>query len=276
MNSHQIVIVDTDVKDSAIAGIDPSLRVVVLADGASGIAGVLAALDGIDGVAALHILSHGNTGQLRLGGDVVDTASLVENAALLQQLGAKVAPHGDILLYGCDLASMDGNGTAGIGDGRGFVDMFAALTGRKVAASDDISGMGGDWDLEYRVGAVETQPLHLPGLKALAITSGSETNGNDVIVADGANDTINALAGDDSVDGGAGADNLNGHIGNDTLLGNAGDDTLLGHDGDDVLIGGAGFDRFNGGGGNDTIYFEAAICLPLAMLALIRWYWLLL
>ncbi len=38
----------------------------------------------------------------------------------------------------------------------------------------------------------------------MAIISGTPTNGNDNIIADGANDFINALAGDDTVDGGAG------------------------------------------------------------------------
>ncbi len=60
----------------------------------------------------------------------------------------------DILIYGCNLAESD--------TGEQFVKTLAQLSGTDVAASDDITGhalLGGDWDLEYRVGNVETQTI---------------------------------------------------------------------------------------------------------------------
>ena len=57
---------------------------------------------------------------------------------------------GDLLLYGCDLAAS--------ADGRQLLDDLALLTGADVAASDDRTGsiaLGGDWQLEQRVGQVE-------------------------------------------------------------------------------------------------------------------------
>ena len=60
----------------------------------------------------------------------------------------------DILLYGCDVASSEG--------GEGFLHSLSALTGADVAASTDTTGstsLGGDWELEFRVGTIETDSL---------------------------------------------------------------------------------------------------------------------
>ena len=55
------------------------------------------------------------------------------------------------MIYGCNLASTE--------DGRGLTEALSELSGADVAASDDNTGhalLGGDWDLEYRTGDVET------------------------------------------------------------------------------------------------------------------------
>ncbi|MCP4125888.1 MAG: DUF4347 domain-containing protein, partial [Gammaproteobacteria bacterium] len=57
----------------------------------------------------------------------------------------------DILLYGCDVS----DGAAG----EFYIESLAGLTGADVAASEDITGAGGDWDLESSTGAIETQAL---------------------------------------------------------------------------------------------------------------------
>ena len=56
-----------------------------------------------------------------------------------------------MLIYGCSLAE-----TA---DGRELVDALGKLTATDVAASDDLTGnkiLGGDWELEYEAGDIET------------------------------------------------------------------------------------------------------------------------
>lgn len=89
----------------------------------------------------------------------------------------------------------------------------------------------------------------------MAIISGTATNGNDNILANGANDSINALAGNDTVNGGAGNDTLNGGDGNDSLIGGAGNDEVEGKKGNDTMIGGAGNDslEWDDGDGSDRI-----------------------
>ncbi|MBD2207878.1 calcium-binding protein [Calothrix sp. FACHB-1219] len=87
----------------------------------------------------------------------------------------------------------------------------------------------------------------------MAIISGSITQADDKIVADGANDIIDALAGNDSVNGGGGNDTLIGNFGNDSLFGGLGNDSLDGGLNRDSLDGGAGNDTLNGGDDNDTL-----------------------
>jgi len=57
--------------------------------------------------------------------------------------------------------------------------------------------------------------------------SPTPTEGNDVIIGDGANDSINGLGGNDVIDAGAGNDTLNGGAGVDTLVGGIGDDIYV-------------------------------------------------
>lgn len=102
-------------------------------------------------VDAIHLISHGSDGSIQLGSSPLDLDTLLHDAGQIQAWGNALSPDADILLYGCDVAA----GTAG----RAFVDRLAQLTGADVAASIDLSGSasrGGDWQLEYRDGTIET------------------------------------------------------------------------------------------------------------------------
>ena len=99
----------------------------------------------------MHVFSHGDTGQLVLGNETIDAGTLLENADQIAGWSAQLDLEADILLYGCNLAATD--------EGVDFLDLFSNLTGADVAASDNLTGssaLGGDWDLEFRTGAVET------------------------------------------------------------------------------------------------------------------------
>ncbi|MCP3993695.1 MAG: DUF4347 domain-containing protein, partial [bacterium] len=75
-------------------------------------------------------------------------------ADLFGQIGASLSADADLLIYGCNF----GEGT----EGAQAAQTLAALTGADVAASDDLTGhqsLGGDWDLEVRVGDIESEPL---------------------------------------------------------------------------------------------------------------------
>ncbi|MGH8625020.1 MAG: DUF4347 domain-containing protein, partial [Gammaproteobacteria bacterium] len=150
----EIVFVDTSVEDhrTLIAGIDPSAEVVLLdatRDGVEQIAEVLAGRSGID---AIHIVSHGSQAELELGTARLTPDSMSgEYADELAAIGQALTDEADILVYGCNF----GEG----GQGQEAAATLAAKTGADMAASDDLTGsaaLGGDWDLEFRVGSVET------------------------------------------------------------------------------------------------------------------------
>jgi hypothetical protein len=57
-----------------------------------------------------------------------------------------------LLIYGCDVAGSEA--------GRSLMQALTRLTGAEVSASEDRTGVatqGGDWDLEFETGAIETR-----------------------------------------------------------------------------------------------------------------------
>ncbi len=102
-------------------------------------------------VSAVHIVSHGSDGQLRLGSTSLSQETLQGYAGEIALWSDSLTSSADLLIYGCDLAA-----TA---DGEFLVQAISKLTGADVAASDDATGhkdLGGDWLLEYTIGDVST------------------------------------------------------------------------------------------------------------------------
>ena len=103
---------------------------------------------------AIHIISHGDAGQVNLGNTQLTSDSLSGYADELASWNSALSEDADILFYGCDLASN--------AEGEQFIQSVSAITGADVAASDDLTGAadkGGDWDLEVNAGSVEATSL---------------------------------------------------------------------------------------------------------------------
>ncbi|WP_077002754.1 DUF4347 domain-containing protein, partial [Variovorax sp. KK3] len=152
----QIVFIDRSVEDPGVllCGIDPRAEVVFIDGGSDGLAQVADALRGRSDVDAIHVISHGDPGELHLGNATYDSAALAARSADLAVIGAALDADGDILLYGCDTAA----GTLG----EAFTGNLARLTGADVAASTDATGaerLGGNWQLEYQVGTIESAAI---------------------------------------------------------------------------------------------------------------------
>jgi hypothetical protein len=91
---------------------------------------------------ALAVLDHGASGLMKLGSEWLSEDSLADYGDALSLIASAVSEHGQILLYGCDVA-------AGA-QGEKFTAALASQLGRAVFASvDDTGGAKGDWDLEY-------------------------------------------------------------------------------------------------------------------------------
>ena len=152
-------------------------RIIVIGSGENGLQTVTDTLAayGEPGAAkldALHILSHADQADLTLGNVSVDLTTLDLSAVsvqLTETWAGALNPGADILLYGCNVAA----GQAGVV----FVEQLGELTQADIAASDDPTGnaeLGGDWELEYRNGLIETGVLsfseyrHLLGTTAIS------------------------------------------------------------------------------------------------------------
>ena len=152
----EVVFVDTAVENYAelLEGISPDAEVIVLDAGRDGIQQISEALAGRENLQAIHIISHGTDGVVKLGGVWLRSSNLDHYADAIAGWGKALSSDADVLLYGCDVAA-----TA---SGRSLVEALSNLTGADVASSDDKTGhadLGGDWSLEYVTGAIETSIL---------------------------------------------------------------------------------------------------------------------
>ncbi|MFN7890247.1 MAG: DUF4347 domain-containing protein, partial [Pirellula sp.] len=122
-------------------------------DGFSQIDNVLAQYTNLD---AIHFVSHGSDGMIQLGGSWLTAGNIEQFQSQLQSWGMSLNESGDILIYGCNVATGP--------EGQAFIDSVARLTGADVAASTDKTGdisRGGDWSLEY-VSTAGFQPANNP------------------------------------------------------------------------------------------------------------------
>ena len=148
----EIVIVDSAVQDSdsLVSKLSSNTKVYYLNSHQDGVQQITEILSAYQNLQAIHILAHGQAGQLNLGAGVLNHLTLHSQSLSLQAWGKALASHGDILLYGCDFAQ----GTIG----QTAMKTLARLTGADIAASDDLTGnqaLGGDWHLEAQVGNIE-------------------------------------------------------------------------------------------------------------------------
>ncbi len=164
-SGQQVVFIDPHVPDYQIlaAGVKPGEEVVILdanTDGVQQIADWLASHNEHN-VDAIHIVSHGEDGTVRLGSTILATNDVNQFAQPLAQIGAALKPGGDILFYGCDV----GQGAAG---DMFMVEMSMATGGAHIAAASHLVGaavQGGSWDLNVQLGTIDVaNPFTAPTL----------------------------------------------------------------------------------------------------------------
>ena len=148
---HEEIVRDLESKAS---GSGVVLRVEILDtsdDAVSRIGASLSANAPDRGFDAIHLVSHGDAGEIRLGDAVIDRDALEANRDAFASWRDSLNEGADLLIYGCDVAS-----TA---EGEALLARIGEITGADVAASTNSTGdarQGGDWTLEYASGSVET------------------------------------------------------------------------------------------------------------------------
>ncbi|CAO3454929.1 hypothetical protein [Azospirillum argentinense] len=162
------------------AEIPAGIEVFLIDSRADGMAAMARTLDARRDIHAIHVLSHGFEGGLQLGSGRFDTGALAQRVEELASIASSLAPDGDILLYGCNVAA---------GRGADFLIALAEATGANVAASRTPTGAadrGGDWDLDWVHGAVTTDSLRFDSYRGVmvapVIVSGVAYIGENIVV----------------------------------------------------------------------------------------------
>jgi len=172
----EIVFIDPAVRDrdSLIAGMNDAVEVVMLSP-ESGSEGALSqiteSLSNRSSIDAIHIIGHGNSGEMKIGGTSVNVNNIERFTHFFSDLGRSLSENGDIFLYGCDIAEGD--------IGRLFVNKMADVTSADIAASNNDTGssiLGGDWDLEYRIGDIEAHEAVVSQFEGFEYLLASDVN----------------------------------------------------------------------------------------------------
>lgn len=165
--STEIVFLDSDLADveSLIQGVSNDATVVLLDPQNDMIEQVSRQLSKRRGLTAVHLVTHGTSGQMIMNKQVIDSKTLLRRADEIRDWSVSLSKKADILLYGCDVASGQ--------SGTSFLQNLSRLTGADVAGSVDRTGAGtvagndtenrtvsinaANWILEQSTGRIETR-----------------------------------------------------------------------------------------------------------------------
>ena len=155
----EVVFIDSSVRDAEIivSRLPREAEAVRLLPGMDGVRQISAHLAGKRNLSAIRVISHGSAGYFVLNGNIIDSTYLAENSEQISAWRNSLSEDADILLYGCIVAA-----TA---EGRALVRMISELTGADVAASTDMTGGTGNWDLEYQDGRIEAAAIDVESYK---------------------------------------------------------------------------------------------------------------
>lgn len=179
-----LVIVDSSLPggDSLLASAEAEGRDVLVLDESEGLEDILSYLqDSGKEYGSIHFFTHANRhGIIKIGTDIVSDDNVMADA--WRQVGDYLTTDGDIMFYGCELAKD--------GEGRSICRQISELTDADVAASDDVTGISGDWELEYKIGDVDHdvfQPSNyeydLAATKTLTVNVAEDPTG-DIVYTD--------------------------------------------------------------------------------------------
>ena len=151
--SRQIVFIDSTVEDieSLINSFDKNTKVHVIQSDQDGFVAMQNILSSQENIDAVHVIGHGSVGQIAFGTAVLNSDTLNAYETILQEIGTSLSENGDILFYGCNVAADQ--------SGEILIKQIAEITDADVAASDDVTGRGGDWDLEKHTGIIEAKNI---------------------------------------------------------------------------------------------------------------------
>ncbi|MDA7831061.1 DUF4347 domain-containing protein, partial [Candidatus Pelagibacter sp.] len=151
----QIVFIDTQVEDyqQLIRAFDKNTEIHLIQSNENGFDKINQTLKGYKNIDSLHIIGHGSAGQILFGDALLSNDTFNQYSKTLKSIGNNLSPSGDILFYGCSIASNE--------RGLSLISKISEITKADIAASDDVTGKGGDWHLEKNIGIIETKNIQV-------------------------------------------------------------------------------------------------------------------
>ncbi|QIZ69746.1 Ig-like domain-containing protein [Oxynema aestuarii] len=144
----QIAFIDPSIDDYSVltATCAANIQVIILNSSKSVVSQIDEALKGENYLEAIHLVTHGKPGELRLGNHALNREQLDRYSSLFKQWKER-HPALSILLYGCNVAAGE--------RGARFVERLHEITEAAIAASTRAVGshlLGGSWELDFKIG----------------------------------------------------------------------------------------------------------------------------
>ncbi len=163
MNQTKLLFIDSKVENYnyLISQVDFQTKIVILQPNQNGIDQIYKSLSECCDVDTVHIISHGAKGTLYLGKSILNSENIHLYVESIQQWGKYLSADGEILIYGCQVASGK--------EGKEFVRQLHQLTGANIAASETLTGnvnRGGNWNLEVIFGQLKSALAFTPEVRA--------------------------------------------------------------------------------------------------------------
>ncbi len=167
----QVVFIDSQIQDyqSLINAFNSDTEVYLIQSNEDGFKKIDNTLKDNSNISSLHIIGHGSAGKILFGNATLSNDTIQSYNQTLRSIGQYLTEDGDILFYGCNVASTEG--------GKALISKISEITKADIAASDDVTGKSGDWDLESIVGNIETNNIsQVNYIHDLAMTRTANTN----------------------------------------------------------------------------------------------------
>ncbi len=157
VHSKEVVFIDNSISDYQTITKELNKEYYLIDKSQNGLIQISNILKTEKNIDSIHIISHGDSGELFLGNSKINSTTLQNHQNELKIIQESLKENGDILLYGCNVASGQ--------KGKEFINSWATLTSADIGASTNLTGnvnLGGDWMLEEKTGLITTAMLNIP------------------------------------------------------------------------------------------------------------------
>ncbi|WP_338831730.1 VCBS domain-containing protein [Bradyrhizobium sp. 27S5] len=244
----EVAFIDRGIDDleTLLAGIRPDVEAILLSDDEPAVRQMARAVKGRSGLEAIHIVAHGQPGEIAFSAGLLSLDTMDRVARDLAHLGSAITQGGELRLWSCAVAQGE--------YGAAFIDAIAAATAAKVVASAQRVGAavrGGSWALSSLDGStLAPPPITTTGLRAYA---GVLDTNNTTISGNNSTNTLTVTGSNDRVSDGNGTNSVTVTGNNNTVSDGNGTNTVTVSGNNNTVSDGNGTNTITVSGNNNTV-----------------------